>query len=284
MKSLSLIGCGKVGTALALLWHRQKILRVHQIVTRSKGTAAQAAEKIGSGEICHSIDDLSHADIIFLAVPDREIRPVCEKLACLKRFAHSTIFHTSGSVDAKPLEKVSPNFASIHPLLSFACLNFVIDNFYGTYCTIRGSASGIKMLAPIFQAIGAKTIILDRLDTALYHTGAVLASNYVLTLIALASDCLITAGSPEEAAKPMLLPLIQSVLAQAKQSDQIASVLTGPISRTDRQTIDSHLEAIKEKLPTLMSVYKQLGRHTLDLAKQQNPQVTDYQILRQLLE
>jgi len=43
--------------------------------------------------------------------------------------------------------------------------------------------------------------------------------------------------------------------------------LTGPISRGDIKTVEQHLDAIQSQAPELVSLYRTLGIHTIDVAK-----------------
>ncbi len=87
---------------------------------------------------------------------------------------------------------------------------------------------------------------------ALYHAGAAMASNYLVTLYRAASRALVTAGAPPEA----LLPLMRRTIDNGFE-------LTGPIARGDWTTVDAHLAAIREHLPDLEPMYRALADATV---------------------
>ena len=88
-------------------------------------------------------------------------------------------------------------------------------------------------------------------DRMLYHAGAVIASNYLVTLYGCASQLLTGAGAPPAA----LLPLMQRTIENGFD-------LTGPIARGDRATVDAHLREIAKRAPELEPMYRALASAT----------------------
>jgi len=86
---------------------------------------------------------------------------------------------------------------------------------------------------------------------ALYHAGAAMASNYLVTLHRAASSLFIAAGAPPEALLPLMIRTIDNGFE-----------LTGPIIRGDRGTIERHREALGEKAAPLLPLYDALGEAT----------------------
>ena len=89
-----------------------------------------------------------------------------------------------------------------------------------------------------------------------------MASNYLVTLTALAESTLGEAGLSPVEARALLAPLMRQSLDNALTLSP-AVALTGPIVRGDAQTVAAHLAALLE--PT-RSLYRALGRATLTLA------------------
>jgi predicted short-subunit dehydrogenase-like oxidoreductase (DUF2520 family) len=44
--------------------------------------------------------------------------------------------------------------------------------------------------------------------------------------------------------------------------------LTGPIARGDVETIQGHIEAMQNKTPELLDLYKDLARYTISVARE----------------
>jgi predicted short-subunit dehydrogenase-like oxidoreductase (DUF2520 family) len=86
---------------------------------------------------------------------------------------------------------------------------------------------------------------------ALYHAGAAVASNYLVTLYRAASRMLEAAGAPPAAVVPLMRRTIDNGFE-----------LTGPIARGDWQTIEAHLAAIRRHTPELEPMYRALADQT----------------------
>jgi predicted short-subunit dehydrogenase-like oxidoreductase (DUF2520 family) len=86
----------------------------------------------------------------------------------------------------------------------------------------------------------------------LYHAGAAMASNYLVTLYRSAKRLLEAAGAPPEA----LIPLMRRTIENGFD-------LTGPIARGDWATVDAHLAAIHASAPELEGVYRTLAEATV---------------------
>ena len=85
----------------------------------------------------------------------------------------------------------------------------------------------------------------------LYHAGAAIASNYLVTLHRAASELLAAAGAPPEALEPLMRRTIENGFE-----------LTGPIERGDWETVEAHRTAIREVRPDLEPLYDVLAEAT----------------------
>ena len=57
-KTLSIIGCGKVGQTLARLWVQQHALQIQDILNTSVESGTRAAAFVGTGRVAHDYADL----------------------------------------------------------------------------------------------------------------------------------------------------------------------------------------------------------------------------------
>jgi predicted short-subunit dehydrogenase-like oxidoreductase (DUF2520 family) len=99
--------------------------------------------------------------------------------------------------------------------------------------------------------LGLQPFSLDDGARTLYHAGAVIASNYLVTLYRAAADLFVDAGAPPEA----LVPLMRRTIENGFE-------LTGPIARGDWETVNAHLAALHEQRPELEPVYRVLAEAT----------------------
>ena len=88
---------------------------------------------------------------------------------------------------------------------------------------------------------------LDDEEHALYHAAAAMAQGFLVALHWAAADLMEQAGAPPEA----LLPLMRRTMENDFE-------LTGPATRGDWETIERHLEAIREHRPELEPMYRAL--------------------------
>ena len=73
----------------------------------------------------------------------------------------------------------------------------------------------------------------------MYHAGAAIASNYLVTLHRAATRLFEAAGAPPEALVPLMTRTIENGFE-----------LTGPIARGDWNTVDAHVRAIHDEVPS----------------------------------
>jgi predicted short-subunit dehydrogenase-like oxidoreductase (DUF2520 family) len=85
----------------------------------------------------------------------------------------------------------------------------------------------------------------------LYHAGAAVASNFLVTLYRAAARLFEQAGAPPEA----LVPLMRRTIDNGFD-------LTGPIARGDWDVVEAHLQAVRARAPDLESMYRALAEAT----------------------
>ena len=99
----------------------------------------------------------------------------------------------------------------------------------------------------------------------LYHASAVVASNYLVTLLDLAIRLIEEAGIKRQDAFNLLKPLIEGTLSNIGKVG-VKKALTGPIARGDIKTVEKHIEEIGFKRPELLALYKMLAFYTINIA------------------
>ncbi len=99
----------------------------------------------------------------------------------------------------------------------------------------------------------------------MYHAAAVIACNYLVTLVKLATDLWQTFGISTQQATQALLPLLRGTINNI-DTVGIPRCLTGPIARGDTGTVGKHLAALQKIAPTVLSAYRELGLHTIPIA------------------
>ena len=183
--------------------------------------------------------------LVLLCVPDRAVTEVA---AAIER--GPWLAHVSGGTPLTALEPHVRRF-SLHPLQTFTHDRGPeqLDDAWAAVTAETDEALAIA--TELAETLGLRPFPLDDDRRSLYHAGAAIASNYLVTLRRIAGELLTDAGAPDEA----LDPLMRRVIENGFQ-------LTGPIERGDWETVERHRRAIAEHAPRLLPAYDELARLT----------------------
>lgn len=271
--AITIIGCGKVGRTLGRLWHANRTAVIGDILNTSPASGKHAAEFIGAGRAIEQMEELQPANIFMIGASDDRIAECCEALSNSGRLsAGSIVFHCSGALPSSILQaaqKCGAFIASIHPIRSFAQPEKVAREFAGTYCGVEGDARAIDVLNPLFTAIGAHFVHIDREQKTLYHAGAVFASNYLVTLLDTAVQTYVEAGMSRDDALKIMATLVRETAENVLQTGP-EQALTGPISRGDVSTVVRQYKAIRKWHRGYARLYRQFGKLTRKLVHRRN--------------
>jgi predicted short-subunit dehydrogenase-like oxidoreductase (DUF2520 family) len=274
MKTLTIIGAGKVGKVLGRQFVQHGVFRLSQVVNRSLDSAQQAVQFIGAGEAVAQAMQLQRTDLYLLAVSDDQISAVCAQLAAFGVLDQaSVVCHCSGAKVSSELAAASAAgaaVASLHPVRSFADIAQVSADFAGTICSLEGDTAALALLQPALQAIGARTVQIQAEAKLVYHAGSVFASNYLVSLIDTALRAYEAAGVPAELAQAMAEPLARQSLDNAFRLGT-ATALTGPIARGDTDTVNRQAQAVAAWDAQAGQLYQSFVAPTQALAARKRP-------------
>jgi predicted short-subunit dehydrogenase-like oxidoreductase (DUF2520 family) len=153
----------------------------------------------------------------------------------------------------------------MHPLQSFASAEYRTNPFQGIIVSVEGERDALKAAKGITGDLGGTSVTIRTDAKTLYHASAVVASNYLVTLLDLALRLINTAGITDRDAFNVLKPLIEGTLSNIEKVG-IPEALTGPIVRGDVKTVENHVAEIGSTTPELLDLYSSLGFHTVDIA------------------
>src|SRR3989442_8961675 len=102
----------------------------------------------------------------------------------------------------------------------------------------------MRQLRSLARAIGAKPKQVGDESRVLYHAAAVYASNFVDVVVAEAVRLLEQIGWSEDEATRALMPLVEGAVANIRRRS-VVGALTGPIRRGDAETVQRHIEALR---------------------------------------
>jgi len=265
MLKIGFIGAGTVGTALAVLLNR-KGYRVASVYSRSRSSAERLAAEVSDCRVTDSCQGAADAaELIFITTPDAAIAGVTSRIKWQKG---RSVIHCSGADSTDILEPARKSGAMVggfHPLQTFAGTKQAIENIPGSTFALEAEEPLLTTLKKMAEDLGGRWITLKAEDKVAYHTAAVFASNYLVTLVKMATDLWQTFSIPTDQATKALLPLMHGTLHNI-ETIGIPQCLTGPIARGDTGTVSKHLQDLHKNAPTLLFPYKELGLQTIPVA------------------
>ena len=213
-----------------------------------------SVEIIGSGRVGSAIaarlrergiDVRADAELVLLCVPDGAISDVAASVE------HGPwVAHVSGATPLRALDPHERRF-SLHPLQTFTRRRGA-EQLDGAFAAVTAETPEAREVGFwLGRTLGLEPFELADEARALYHAGAAIASNYLVTLHRVASDLLRAAGAPPEALEPLMRRTIENGFQ-----------MTGPIVRGDTATIEAHARAIRERRPELERLYGVLAEAT----------------------
>jgi predicted short-subunit dehydrogenase-like oxidoreductase (DUF2520 family) len=198
-EAVTVIGAGRAGTAIAAR------LRERGLAVREDG------------------------DLRLLCVPDRAISEVARSIE-----PGPWIAHVSGGTPLAALEPHVRRF-SVHPLQTLTKRRGP-EQLDGAFAGVTGeTADALARAEWLAELLGLRPFALADDQRAVYHAGAAIASNFLVTLFRVASSLTAEAGAPPDAVVPLMTRTIENGFE-----------LTGPIARGDWETVDRHREALRD--------------------------------------
>lgn len=267
-KRIGIIGAGVVGTAVGVVLSQKgyEITGVYDVKSES---TQQIVDRIACTTYASPQEVSRSADILFITTSDTAIEGVVDQLAaCHALRSGQVLIHMSGAQSSEVLDKAKQFGAkvlSVHPLQSFASLDMAINNLPGSMFSIEGDNDAYDTAVCLVETLQGEYFFINRKAKPLYHAGACVVSNYLVTLIDFGVKFLESTGIPHNMASRALIPLIQGTIRNV-QNIGIPKALTGPIARGDLNTVLKHLDCLEEMAPELMKLYSWLGYYTTRIA------------------
>jgi predicted short-subunit dehydrogenase-like oxidoreductase (DUF2520 family) len=196
-RDVTVIGAGRAGSAIAAR------LRERGVAMRDDG------------------------ELRLLCVPDRAIAEVARSID-----AGPWLAHVSGGT---PLAALDPHVLrfSVHPLQTLVRTRGP-EQLDGAWGAVTGeNDEALARARWLAETLGLRPFTLADDKRALYHAGAAIASNFLVTLYRVAAGLLEEAGAPPEA----LVPLLERTIENGFE-------LTGPVARGDWETVERHRSAL----------------------------------------
>jgi len=185
------------------------------------------------------------AELVLLCVPDTAIADTAARIE-----PGPWVAHVSGATPLAALDPHERRFG-LHPLQTFTRARGP-EQLDGAWAAVTAESAGARELAfELARLLGLEPFELADAARPLYHAGAAIASNYLVTLHRVAADLFSAAGAPPEALTPLMRRTIDNGFE-----------LTGPIERGDWETVEAHRRAIRATRPELEPLYDVLAEAT----------------------
>jgi len=236
------------------------------VAGRTLERARAAAIFIGSDVEAVSLAELpERTPRVLICVPDSAL----DSLAGGLELRAGIALHTCGARGADALEPLAGHGVScgaIHPLQTITDPLTGARVLRGAAFAISGDGPALAWAEQIVHAAHGRALRIADSERPLYHAAAVMASNYLVALIAAAEELMAAAGIAPADARYALAPLASASLENTLRAGP-AAALTGPIERGDASTVAAHLEALSAASDTVKRLYLAASLQTLALAR-----------------
>lgn len=278
---IGFIGAGKVGFSLGKLFS-ENLIRVTGYYSRHAESAKEASlfTKSLFYENLESI--VNDSNVLFLTVPDGEIKAVFNKIRILN-ISEKIVVHTSGALSSKEAFALEDNNIygySVHPLFPVSSKEESYKELRDAFFCIEGHEKYLELINSLIIQTGARTKIISSENKIKYHAACAISSNLVCGLINESISLLLSCGFSEEEALKSLAPLIKSNINHIT-ADGLINSLTGPVERNDVTTVSKHIQSFDTNDEILL--YKAVSLKVLDIAKKKHID-RDYSELSKILK
>jgi predicted short-subunit dehydrogenase-like oxidoreductase (DUF2520 family) len=210
------------------------------------------------------------ADVIIVALRDRDIAPCAEELVRRGLIGHRpvAVLHCAGALGPEALAAArGPGVAvaQMHPMISFASRDYTPTLTRGQL-HVDGDPAAVKAARALGKLLGMTARTIPGLDRVAYHAAAGLVANGAAALAAGGVDVLEKAGVTRETAAAMLGPLLRSVAENVERLG-LPEALTGPVRRGDAAGLGRHLATLGKLVPAVVPFYVAAARLQLPLAR-----------------
>jgi predicted short-subunit dehydrogenase-like oxidoreductase (DUF2520 family) len=190
--------------------------------------AGRAGSAIAARLRERGLDVREGAELRLLCVPDRAIAEIARSIE-----PGPWVAHVSG---ATPLDALDPHAQrfSVHPLQTLVRTRGP-EQLDGAWAGVTAESQEAHARAVwLTETLGLRPFELADDRRAVYHAGAAIASNFLVTLYRVASQLVAEAGAPPEALVPLMTRTIENGFE-----------LTGPIARGDWETVERHRAVLR---------------------------------------
>jgi predicted short-subunit dehydrogenase-like oxidoreductase (DUF2520 family) len=253
--SLSFIGSGNLAWHLGPAFDNCGFV-VKEVYSQNPKHAEELTERLYQAEVKASLDfSTSNSQVFIIAVSDGAIKQIAQEIILPDQ---AVLIHTSGTIPLSELSFAATSSMGVfYPLQSFT-KNRKAD-FKGLPIFVESSDDETEeLLFEMGRALGGNIQKLDSESRTSLHLAAVFASNFSNHMINLANQIALQGQLNPDWLKPLIKETIEKSLSIGPMLAQ-----TGPAKRGDLETLDKHLEILKDD-EQLAELYKMISQHIID--------------------
>ncbi|MDO4706800.1 MAG: DUF2520 domain-containing protein [Porphyromonadaceae bacterium] len=259
IKTIVLIGSGRVATHFAELFVQREDLSLVQIYARRPEALGRLAQRLGQ-EVSYTnkLSDIClTADYYLFALSDGALPSVWSEMPQ----TDGVWLHTAGSVALETMTQYHSESGVLYPLQTFSleqdidwsCVPLYIEGANpSTLEAVRTLALSIS--PTVYETTSSQRIAL--------HLGAVLACNFSNHLIALAQAWLVRNALPSDSLMPLIRATMNKLECMSAHEAQ-----TGPAHRGDHPSLETHLSLLND-LPQLQQLYMLISESIMQASVQ----------------
>jgi len=235
---INILGFGNVGQHLYRAFSLQKDVYIAQVYSRTK--FKQSDPMI---PFVHEISKIEPADVQIIALPDDVISDFSKKLS----FTNQLVVHTSGSSSIQDIHNTRRK-GVFYALQTFS-KDIKIDFTSVPICIEGTYENDLKTLERLGRTISKKVIEINSEKRRKLHLAAVCVNNFANHLYDVSESYLNKHAIDFNLLHPLILETAKKIEKKIPREVQ-----TGPAKRLDKNTIDSHLQLLKDN-KTLSEIY-----------------------------
>lgn len=252
MLKVIVIGSGNVAQHFIKVFLQTKEVSLVQAFARKTESLFHLLPK---EQITNDYKALLEADVYLISVSDNAITEVSNLLP----FTNKLVVHTSGTSNINILNTKNRK-GVFYPLQTFS-KDKAVDFSSIPICLEAENTSDYETLEILAKTISNKVYSIDSVQRSTLHVAAVFVSNFVNHMYVIGNDICQKNEIPFEILQPLIQEVANKITVLAPKEAQ-----TGPALRNDTQTIEKHLQFLKDS--NYQDIYQILTQSIQHVAKE----------------
>lgn len=252
MLKVIVIGNGNVAQHFIKVFLQTKEVSLVQAFARKTESLLHLLPK---EQITNDYKAILDADVYLISVTDNAISEVSSQLT----FTNKLVVHTSGTSNINVLNTKNRK-GVFYPLQTFS-KDKAVDFSSIPICLEAENTSDYETLEILAKTISNKVYSIDSVQRSTLHVAAVFVSNFVNHMYVIGNDICQKNKIPFEILQPLIQEVATKISVLAPKDAQ-----TGPALRNDTQTIEKHLEFLKDS--NYQDIYQLLTQSIQHVAKE----------------